>query len=929
MPTTPASTPTYTTQLTDYKQKVLTVSEPTIRDRHWYESTFRGYLSHLNIPNAAILPLPESMEKLEDFFRCVTVDMDEKDGVIEEKLSNYFIDPMASDTSDSLQDKGLQITMTGNLSEYISTMKPSHEVIKDKHAHEIGRAMMRQEYQRVWSIKNHIQWLETYAEEIRGIMGDGGAYDMLSDAQKKSIRAAAKKSGISIVRAWVELQKLSGYYTSTTWHHMISHLSEALHFFHEYAGNKDYLALHGKDIARHYEQIQLGLNMMHEKVSGWEYVKMPSLQPAWDLLERAYAKRVDEKGSIKASKMVTINGETGGGKTAMAIAFAKEKTGKDPIVIACNPNTGMSDLVGTKELIVAYGKDGTAHPKTEMIAQGFQKAAIEGRMVVLDEYTHLNPEVKAIVNKYLDLMEKKWQSVEKDGNGWGRYEVSEKYFVIGTKNIGEQYHGMYEMEKSRENRTESIDLPVMSQRDLTYFMWAKMMGRDGTIRWPEQLPQILTSMIQMKRTMEWNLLQTSHETDKQKQSWMWKLPVFSNRAMRDIVDYASHEDYSDLAWWIWKTVIDKWEEGSPQHKIYLYAMAKECGLYGDITGEWILPATADITTIMNTGRWVAQTQWEKIQSAVARRVIPETITSHDAVSITATTYAELASGYDEKWEEVMHSDEKSSSKKRKKSSPFTPGAGNEGTSGTPWVHLDDLDTDRAENREEILTTYLQNAPSEAAEFFRTKLTPDDQDTAMEKVTYTEDAIEVLATIDGKEMIIPYAKENLILADVWKNGTEKVKTTKKWVKATKKWVEEKYDETYIEFDYFEKEYLKKGKEEPGYTTITLPDKTSSIIPQDSLYESALRSMPAWDYTAKSKWNKAAYQLCWLLWGKLSGYRSSGSSINSVEDGSFWSASRYETNYARFLRSATTEGNLYGDRSSNCRPVRPLRTPPRVA
>jgi AAA domain (dynein-related subfamily) len=900
-PTMSTPTPTYQTQLRAYKQASHATSQPpqpTIIDTAWYESDFRAYLQKLNLPDAESIPLPLTQEKLRDCFTYITKDMEGRDENMEEKIAKYFIDPATIDST----------SITENLSEYVGRMKPSYEVLKDKHAGEIGRAMMRQEYGKVGAIKEYMKWLSTYAEEIRGIMGDSGAYDRLTENQKRSIISVWRKMGMSIMKAWTELQKLSPYYTSTAWHPLISHLPEALHFFDEYGENKDYLALHGDDVARHYEQIRLGLNMMHEKVERGEYVKMPSLQRAWDLLERSYAKRVDEQGTIKSSKMVTINGETGGGKTAMAIAFAKEKTGKDPIVIACNPNTGTSELVGTKELIVAYGKDGTAHPKTEMIAQGFQKAAIEGRMVVLDEYTHLNPEVKAIVNKYLDLMEKKGQRVEKDGNGWGRYTVSEKYFVIGTKNIGEQYHGMYEMEKSRENRTESIDLPVMSQRDLTYFMWAKMMGKDGTITWPEELPQILTSMIQMKRTMEENLVKTSHMSDKQLQWWMWKLPVFSNRVMRDIVDYAGHEKYSDLAWWIWKTIIDTWEVQSPQHKIYLYAMASECGLYEDITVEWVLPTTSNVTTIMNTERWVAQVQWEKIQAAMSSRTISERMISHDAVSIVASTYPELVSGYDENWEEVMNSAKKSGSKKRKKGAPFGPGSegGNvdpENGTPPPPVHLYELDKDRSEHRESQIITYLEHAPAEAADFFKNKLTADEQDAAMEKVTYTEDAIEVLAMIDGKEMIIPYAKANLILPDVWKDGTEKVKTTKKWVKATKKWVEEKYDETYIEFNYFEKEYLEKGVTEAGYTTITLPDTTTSYIPQDTLYESALGSMPAKDYT-EDTWCKAAYQLHWLLWGKLLGYRSSGSSHTTDGSGSFWSASRGNTDNARALLSDIT-------------------------
>ncbi len=48
-------------------------------------------------------------------------------------------------------------------------------------------------------------------------------------------------------------------------------------------------------------------------------------------------------------------------------------------------------------------------------------------------------------------------------------------------------------------------------------------------------------MIGMKRGMESQLLENEHEEDKELQRWIWELPVFSQRVMRDCVQYANDE----------------------------------------------------------------------------------------------------------------------------------------------------------------------------------------------------------------------------------------------------------------------------------------------------------------------------------------------------------------------------------------------------
>lgn len=683
---------------------------------------------------------------------------------------------------------------------------------------------------------------------------------------------------------------------------------EIRHLLYTYNHNQDYLSLVSHDVWRNYEHIKIVLKFMAKKLQHGEYVKLPSLKPARDLLETAYAKRVDKTGKSLASKMVTLNGETWGGKTAMAIAFAKEKTWKDPIVIACNPSTGSADLVGTKELIVVNDENGNSKSITKLVEQWFQKAAIDWRMVVLDEYTHLNPETKAIVNKYLDLLEKKGQMTEKDWNGGWTYPISDKYFVIGTKNIGEQYHHMYEAEKSWQNRTEEIDLPVLSSRDMHYFVLAKMSLWNDII-WPKNLPHTVSGMISMKRTMEQQLLNNTYQTDPTTQKRVRDLPVFSNRVLRDIIDYASHDTFVSLEQWIWKTTVDKWWALSPQHKIYLFVLARESGLFANIAPVGSVLPTNNITTIINQPNTEASTLWTKITTAFHQvKPSPEVI-KHNKVLLMRNQYDELQNSVDSSWNTHITSWNTASHSEDMPTNPFMPHNPTNPLQSTDFTPLDNISVLWDED-------FLHHAPKAAKEYFET-MDDDTKDALKDIVEYTADSINFTVELDGKWIIISFAKENLTHPDVLSGTKEQVKTETVTVNG------ESITETYFEWKYFNKQYLEKWTSYNWYTQTTL-----WIIPQDSIYEAVMKAMPAGDFT-KGRRGVAWKQAYWLLWWILSGYRSSGSSHNIGECGCLRSASAHNTYGAWAVGSNTTKGTLDRYLRDNLFPVRALRTPPREA
>lgn len=139
------------------------------------------------------------------------------------------------------------------------------------------------------------------------------------------------------------------------------------------------------------------------------------------------------------SRPVLIEGETGSGKTAVSIEYIKKVTGKDPLIISCNPDTSKEDLEYSKELVIVTQDDkGNPIPATvttKTLTQGFQKAAKEGRGLILDEFNYLSDDLKGIINNRLDALTKKGTTQEIKGNGGGTMTIDPKYFVIATANL--------------------------------------------------------------------------------------------------------------------------------------------------------------------------------------------------------------------------------------------------------------------------------------------------------------------------------------------------------------------------------------------------------------------------------------------------------------------------------------------------------------
>ena len=680
----------------------------------------------------------------------------------------------------------------------------------------------------------------------------------------------------------------------------MTYISEIKYLLHKYDTGQDYLELIWQDLGRNYEHIRLASEIINKKIHSGEYIKMPSLKYAWDMLDKSYHKKVDKDGNILASKMVVLDGETGGGKTAMAIAFAKEKTGKDPIVIACNPATSPAELVWAKEIVVWYDEHTkTAVPVTKMVVQWFQKAAKEGRMVILDEFTHLNDELKSVVNKYLDLLNKKWHKVEIEWNGGEIYAVSQEYFVIWTRNIWEQYSTGYEIDPSWVNRIQEVELPVLSTRDMYYFVVSSMWTRDKII-WPSDMSTTIAGMIDMKRKLEQQLIDNKYQDNKTAKEWVYTLPVFSNRVMIDILDYAKHDQYTTIQDWIYKTLINR-SNISTTHKVYLFALAKECGLYKDIKID--LHPTSDIDRYINMStdaRWY----WSDIQGMLSDLHPHDSVKQYNKVLLLRDAYPQLKQSSDPHWQDIFVSN---------RIEELFVDKDNFGWSADISM-LDKIDIQSD-------TDYIHHAPTHIQEYYNT-LDDQTKERVRDHVEYTAEGIDFRVNIDWVDAIIPFHYNNATHEDVTEDWKELVKTTTVNVD----WNDIK--ETYFNWNWLNSKY--------NLTNISgnkssVPTDLWWHIPTDTTYEALLKSMPAWDYSSRSNWCKAGKQLAWLLGVQLTGRRRPTGGHSAVGYyGYLRSASAEDGGTSRALRcNEGTDAALDDCIRDNLFPVRLLRTPPHPA
>jgi hypothetical protein len=182
-----------------------------------------------------------------------------------------------------------------------------------------------------------------------------------------------------------------------------------------------------------------------------------------------------------------------------------------------------------------------------------------------------------------------------------------------------------------------------------------------------------------------------------------------------------------------------------------------------------------------------------------------------------------------------------------------------------------------------IAAFLTHAPQVAKDFFST-MSPGEQQDAMNTFRYNPTTIDIL-------------DKNGDIIETMENEDHTVPDSE-----LKPWMIEK-DEVGNTFFSFE--------------TI----KNDELVPTYLEWENLLRVMPAGDYIKSWNWGRAWKQLFALLWGKLSGLRSSGRARDVEAFGCFWSRSDgYDKDCAFALRSNEDEGGIFGCHYADLRPVR---------
>lgn len=234
----------------------------------------------------------------------------------------------------------------------------------------------------------------------------------------------------------------------------------------------DYLVLDipWRWVMRSYNQVKSNLRYMHDA----DFIHFPSAGNVYIRLQQNFEAVRDDDWKIIESFATRIVWPTGTWKTEVWIEFAREKTGKDPIIMKCNPENTSSELKGK------YTVDTTIVDAINFafIKEWFQKAQAEDRMIILDEFDKLPWDLKWDVNWFLDELKKKWATKEVAGDGWDKMTIGHHYFVIATMNYGDKYSQTENgSDDSTLNRFERVEMLYPTEQELWYHLLSKIMNR--------------------------------------------------------------------------------------------------------------------------------------------------------------------------------------------------------------------------------------------------------------------------------------------------------------------------------------------------------------------------------------------------------------------------------------------------------------------
>lgn len=631
-----------------------------------------------------------------------------------------------------------------------------------------------------------------------------------------------------------------------------------------YDHNWDYLTLdlqHG--ILRNYYHILANIRMMRKKLDKKEYIKMPSLSDLYHKTEQ----------SFKIGEPTYLTGETWWGKTEFAITFAREKTGKEPILIPCTSDTGKSELVAKQKFENIWWAI-----KITDVYEWLQKWAKEGRIVILDEANKLSDEQKWTLNHYLSLCGKRWTTQTTQMNGWEEFSVAQEYYVIMTGNEWDHYETgsrvSQKFEASIQRRIYSQEYPYMQSREMAYIFLGMLWERDR-IEWYTGIDRHITSFIRWYDDLQKLFTNNFYEQDEEIKSFIYKIPAPDIGKLKKICE-RYNDDHISLQYHIRSDYINQNKDLAI--KLYLFSVFQKSWLF-DIN---IVNPNTDIPQILNNGVDNKQrlTDIEKIGAYMdSLKKLPVNKTQIDKVNFLANNFhPELKDKKDELWD--AFSEDKKSDDTKKTDAPKK-------TIKNLWV----LEAEVQEHKEINMTAKDKENKQKAINFIKSKpeLNTPANLAMLDKIIYHKDSIEIGWVKRAREDI----KAEPDNKKIFQHG----------------------DTTY--FQRREKMIKKQNK---------LLAKQGMEIPWEKHYNKSLNALPV-QYSLKWEWYNGLNILAIITDMSMSGYCKSGGKLD--DEGTYgyrWLAFPEDLNSVEYFEFNEDKAWLNWNNSSNvsndAMPIRPV-------
>jgi len=323
---------------------------------------------------------------------------------------------------------------------------------------------------------------------------------------------------------------------------------------------EDYLDVdiekHG--IHRSYNQIKSNLRYMHTQ----DFVHFPSHSWPHSRLEDAW----------ETNQLVHLEWETGTWKTELAKDFIREKTGKEPILIKCDPSMLPSELYGKYKM---QSEEGQGQIMLKFITEGIQKWMEHWRGVILDEWDQLPGDLKWPLNGLIDQLKNKWKKTEIHGDGWDEILIHQDWMIVATSNYWPQYmQNSKGTDISTKDRMTTERLPYPTERELGYYLISKCMNRQTMkVTGDKELKSCLTWLPAVMSIISWVINQwTSQNVQKNTvlQDLLLRMRPMSMRRLKSWIDMVGKGRWSLRE--LCEQTIDQYKPDEKVQKLFMFSL---------------------------------------------------------------------------------------------------------------------------------------------------------------------------------------------------------------------------------------------------------------------------------------------------------------------------------------------------------------------